>query len=42
MRRIGVFVALSADDPEWQTRLAAFHAPFAHEGTAVSGKPTRE
>jgi putative ABC transport system substrate-binding protein len=25
VRRIGVFVALSADDPEWQTRLAAFH-----------------
>jgi hypothetical protein len=42
MRRIGVFVALSADDPEWQTRLAAFHVPFAREGTAVSGKPTRE
>ena len=25
VRRIGVFAAVAADDPEWQTRLAAFH-----------------
>jgi putative ABC transport system substrate-binding protein len=35
VRRIGVFVALPADDPEWQTRLAAFHQGLAGLGWSV-------
>ncbi len=35
VRRIGVFVALSADDPEWQTRLAAFHQGLHGLGWSV-------
>jgi putative ABC transport system substrate-binding protein len=35
VRRIGVFVALSADDPEWQTRLAALHQGLHGLGWSV-------
>jgi putative tryptophan/tyrosine transport system substrate-binding protein len=35
MRRIGVFSALSADDPEWQARLAAFHQGLQELGWIV-------
>jgi ABC-type uncharacterized transport system substrate-binding protein len=35
VRRIGVFIALSADDPEWQTRLAAFHQGLHGLGWSV-------
>ena len=35
MRRIGVFSARSADDPEWQARLAAFHQGLQELGWIV-------
>jgi ABC-type uncharacterized transport system substrate-binding protein len=35
MRRIGVFSALHADDPEWQARLAAFHQGLQELGWIV-------
>jgi putative tryptophan/tyrosine transport system substrate-binding protein len=35
MRRIGVFSTLSADDPEWQARLAAFHQGLQELGWIV-------
>jgi hypothetical protein len=35
MRRIGVFSALSADHPEWQARLAAFHQGLQELGWIV-------
>jgi ABC-type uncharacterized transport system substrate-binding protein len=35
VRRIGVFSALSADDPEWQARLAAFHQGLQELGWTV-------
>jgi putative tryptophan/tyrosine transport system substrate-binding protein len=35
MRRIGVFGALLADDPEWQARLAAFHQGLQESGWTV-------
>jgi putative ABC transport system substrate-binding protein len=35
MRRIGVFSALRADDPEWQARIAAFHQGLQELGWIV-------
>jgi putative ABC transport system substrate-binding protein len=35
MRRIGVFGALLADDPEWQARLRAFHQGLQESGWTV-------
>jgi putative tryptophan/tyrosine transport system substrate-binding protein len=35
VRRIGVFSARSADDPEWQARLAAFHQGLQERGWIV-------
>jgi ABC-type uncharacterized transport system substrate-binding protein len=35
VRRIGVFSARSADDPEWQARLAAFHQGLQERGWNV-------
>ena len=35
MRRIGVLTALPADDPEWQSRLAAFHQGLQELGWIV-------
>jgi putative ABC transport system substrate-binding protein len=32
MRRIGVLAARSADDPEWQARMAAFHEALQEQG----------
>src|SRR5215211_9160655 len=36
VRRIGVINAINADDPEWQTRLAAFHQGLQEAGWIVS------
>jgi len=35
MRRIGVFSAMAADDPEWQARMAAFHQGLQELGWTV-------
>jgi putative ABC transport system substrate-binding protein len=35
MRRIGVINAINVDDPEWQTRLAAFHQGLQEAGWIV-------
>jgi putative ABC transport system substrate-binding protein len=35
IRRIGVINAINVDDPEWQTRVAAFHQGLQEAGWIV-------
>jgi putative tryptophan/tyrosine transport system substrate-binding protein len=40
MRRIGVLMTTSADDPEGQSRIAAFHQGLQQRGWTVGGNVT--